>query len=216
MTGKGCCPQCEGIELTFDEESVDKDLRIYRGEGPDQSTVWLLEELKRRGVDGLTVLDIGGGVGAIQHELLASGAVSAVHVDASSAYVDAARREAKRRKLADRIQWRHGNFVDIASSLEPADIVTLDKVICCYDDMPGLVRASARLAKRYYAVVIPRDGWAYRAAVRLAGFFQGFFSNPYRMFVHPHERIEAIIKRAGLRRTYTHHNWLWQVMVYTR
>ena len=154
-----CCPQCEGIELTFNEEAADDDLRVYRGEGPDETTAWLLDDLKARGVEGLTLLDIGGGVGAIQHELLSSGAASAVHVDASSAYIGAAQREAKRRKLKDKIEWLHGNFVELAPDLQPAAIVTLDKVICCYDDMPALVRASARLAGRYYGIIVPRDTW---------------------------------------------------------
>lgn len=213
---KACCPQCEGIELTFNEETADEDLRLYRAEGADETTTWLIDELKTRGVDGLTLLDIGGGVGAIQHELLEDGAASAVHVDASSAYIETAQREAKRRKLRERIEWHHGNFVDLAPELAPADIVTLDKVICCYDDMPALVRSSAKLARRYYGIVLPRDVVWFRAAAKVMNFFQGIFRNPYRMFVHPHEKIEKIIKRAGLKRTFTRHNFLWQVILYSR
>lgn len=213
---KGCCPQCEGIELMFDEENADNDLRVYRAEGPDETTAWLLDDLKARGVERQTLLDIGGGVGMIQHELLKAGAASAVHVDASSAYIDAAKREAKRRKLGERIAWHFGNFVDLARELEPADIVTLDKVICCYDDMPRLVRSSARLAKRHYAIVVPRDKWWFRAAVRVMNLFQAVTRNPYRMFVHRHQAIEAIIAKAGLKRSFSRHNFMWQVLVYSR
>ena len=213
---KVCCPQCEGIEQTFNEQNADDDLRVYRAEGPDETTTWLLEEIKARGVEGLTLLDIGGGVGAIQHELLKRGIASAVHVDASSAYIQAAQREAKRRKLKDKIEWHHANFVDLAPTLQPASIVTLDKVICCYDDMPSLVRASARLARRYYGIIVPRDTWWFRAAVRVMNVFQAIFRNPYRMFVHPHQKIDAIIKRAGLKRAFTRDNWMWHVAVYTR
>lgn len=213
---RDCCSQCEGIEQAFDEDYVDDDLRLYRAEGPDETTAWLLDELEGRGVDGLTLLDIGGGVGAIQHELLAHGASSAVHVEASSAYVEAARREARRRKLTDKIEWRHGNFVDIAPALSPADIVTLDKVICCYHDMPALVRRSARLAKQYYGIVVPRDQWYLRIAFRVMDFFQNLFGNPFRAFVHSHKAIEAIIHRAGLKRVFTRRNWIWQVMLYSR
>ncbi|MGH2582564.1 MAG: class I SAM-dependent methyltransferase [Anaerolineales bacterium] len=213
---KGCCPQCEGIELTFNEENADNDVRVYRAEGPEETTQWLIDELKNQGIEGLTLMDIGGGIGMIQHALLKSGAAHAVHVDASSAYIEAAQREAKRRKLGDKIEWHHGNFVDLAPSLSPADIVTLDKVICCFDDMPALVRASAKLAKRFYAVVYPRDIWWFRLASRVMNFFQVLFRNPYRMFVHPAEKVERLIKRAGLRRTFYRTNWLWQVAVYSR
>jgi magnesium-protoporphyrin O-methyltransferase len=213
---KKCCPQCEGIELTFNEQNADDDLRIYRGEGPDETTSWLLEAVKARGVDGLTLLDIGGGVGAIQHDLLANGVTSAVHVDASSAYIEAAQGEAKRRKLKDKIVWHHGNFVELAPSLQPASIVTLDKVICCYHDMPGLVRASARLARRTYGIIVPRDTWWLRAAARVMNAFQAVTRNPYRMFVHPHKKIEAIIRRAGLKKTFSRDNWMWHVAVFSR
>ncbi|MGZ8690915.1 MAG: class I SAM-dependent methyltransferase, partial [Aeromicrobium sp.] len=46
-----------------------------------------------------TVLDIGGGVGAVHHELLHSGAATAVDVDASRAYIAVAREEAERQGL---------------------------------------------------------------------------------------------------------------------
>lgn len=213
---RDCCSQCEGIEQMFDEEHVDEDLRLYRAEGPDETTGWLLDELEARGVEALTLLDIGGGVGAIQHELLAHGASSAVHVDASSAYVEAAKREAKRRKLVDKIEWQFGNFVELAPDLDPADIVTLDKVICCYDDMPSLVRKSARLARKYYGIVIPRDKWWLRTAFRVMDFFQGLFGNPDRAFVHSHEKIEGIINRAGLKRVFERRNLIWQAFLYSR
>ena len=211
-----CCPQCEGIELTFDEENADSDLRAYRAEGPDGTTAWLLDELKAQGVQGLTLLDIGGGIGAIQHELLNSGASKALHVDASSAYIEAAQREARRRKLGDKITWLQGNFVELAPGLKPADIVTLDKVICCYDDMPSLVRASTRLARRYYGIIVPREAWWFRAGVWVMNLIQRVMRNPFRVFVHPHKKIEALIKRAGLKRVFTRENWLWHVAVYER
>jgi 23S rRNA G2069 N7-methylase RlmK/C1962 C5-methylase RlmI len=50
---------------------------------------------------GASSLNIGGGVGAIYHQLLASGARTAVHVDVSPGYLNAAREEAERRGHAD-------------------------------------------------------------------------------------------------------------------
>ncbi len=213
---KMCCPQCEGIEQTFNEQAADEDLRLYRAEGLDETTEWLVDAIKERGVEGMSLLDIGGGVGMIQHELLKSGAAKATHVDASSAYIEAAQREAKRRKLREKIEWRHGNFVDLAPDLDSADIVTLDKVICCYDDMPGLVKASAKLAKKYYGLVYPRDAIWFRAAAKFMNFFQWLFRNPYRMFVHPSAEVERLLKRAGLKPAFHKQDWLWQVALYTR
>jgi magnesium-protoporphyrin O-methyltransferase len=119
------CPQCEGIELVFDEESIAKERKFYERDGADKTTLWLVEAIKEAGVEGLSLLDIGGGLGAIQHELLSAGAKKATHVDASSAYIEAAKEEAKQRKLSDKIEWRHGDFVDLASELDSAGVVTL-------------------------------------------------------------------------------------------
>ena len=210
------CPQCEGIELVFDAESVEKELRFYRRDGADDTTRWLVEALKERGVEGKSLIDIGGGLGAIQHELLESGASRATHVDASSAYLEGAKEEAERRGLSEQIEWRQGNFVDIASELDPADIVTLDRVICCYDDMPSLVGSSVKLADSFYGLILPRDLWWTKIGFSVMNFFQGFTGNPFRAFVHPVEQVETLITKAGFERVFSRNSLLWQVALYAR
>ena len=210
------CPQCEGIEMIFDEQSVEDELRMYRGEGPDKTTLWLIEALQARGVEGLDLLDIGGGLGGIQHALLESGASHATHVDASSAYIDAAQREAKRRGLADKIEWRHGDFVDIAPKLAAAEIVTLDRVICCYHDMPALVSASTALSKRYYGIVLPIDNWLTRTGAALGNLFQRIMRHPYRLFVHPNGQLEALVASAGFTKVMERSTFWWRVALYAR
>src|SRR5512145_1173554 len=121
--------QCQGIEELFDERSVAQEVKDYHRKGPDKTTRWLLAALKEAGVQGLTLLDVGGGVGAIQHDLLANGVQSGIDVDASTMYLQAARAEARERGLSDRLRFWHGNFVELAGQLEPAGVVTLDRVI---------------------------------------------------------------------------------------
>ncbi|MBI3742371.1 MAG: class I SAM-dependent methyltransferase, partial [Chloroflexi bacterium] len=129
--------------MFFDENEARVDLEDYRANGPQKETRMLLDAILARGVEEKTLLDIGGGVGAIQHALLNAGAVSAVNVDASSAFLRAAKEEAERHGHADKIAFHHANFVELAPSIAPADVVTLDRVICCYHDMVALVNASA-------------------------------------------------------------------------
>lgn len=201
----------------FDEEEVRKDLNDYRENGPEKTTQWLIEQISEAGLEGLSVLDIGGGVGAIQHALLEGGAASAVHVDASSAYINAARDEAKRRELTERITFHQGNFIDIAPQLAAADIVTLDKVICCFDDMQALVAESSRLARKFYAVIFPIDNILLRMGMHIANFFMNIFTdNPFRMFVHPTSEVERLVNEAGLQRSYYRRSGIWQVIVYSR
>src|SRR5512147_1748560 len=129
-----CC-QCQGIENVFSQEHAVKELKHYRSAGPARTTRMLTEAIKALGVAGLSLLDIGGGVGAVQHALLEAGVQKVTDVDASSAYLNAAKEEAERRGYAESANFRHGNFVDLATNIAPADIVTLDRVICCYNDM---------------------------------------------------------------------------------
>jgi magnesium-protoporphyrin O-methyltransferase len=210
------CPQCEGIEIVFDEESIEKELKFYRRDGADDTTLWLVEALREQGVEGSLLLDIGGGLGAIQHELLESGVSHATHVDGSSAYIEGAKEEAERRGIDEQIEWHHGNFVDIAPELDPVDIVTLDRVICCYDDMQGLVGSSVKLAERYYGIVLPRDLWWARIGFKVMNFVQGLMGNPFRAFVHPMEQVEKLIANAGFERVFARNSIFWQVAVYAR
>src|SRR5688572_17738786 len=107
------CSQCEGIETTFDRKLADKYLKQYRQKGPAATTRLLLDGLKAEGVQGLTLLDIGGGIGTIPNELLRAGISEASHVDASAAFIAAAKEEAALQSHADRIHFSHGDFVRI-------------------------------------------------------------------------------------------------------
>ena len=211
-----CCGQCQGIEEVFSEEVVSKELEHYRRRGPRKTTRMLLEAIEDVGVDGLTLLDIGGGVGAIQHALLSDGVARATCVDASSAYLSATQSEAKRRGMEEQVAYHHGNFVDLAAEIYPADIVTLDRVICCYHDMEKLVGLSAARAKKVYGVVYPRDRWWAKLVIRLMNFFYRLQKSSYRSFIHPTEAVEAIIVHSGLKRRSYAQTLVWQVVVYTR
>ena len=102
----------------------------------------------------MTLLDVGGGVGAIQHELLAAGAAHVTSVDASASYLEAAREEASRRGVEDRITYQHGDFVQLAESVPPADIVTLDRVLNVYPDWERLAGLAAAHAQRLLGLCI--------------------------------------------------------------
>ena len=104
-------------------------------------------------------LDIGAGIGVLHHELLDRGTRSAVHVEVARAYVDAARRESERRGHAERVKFLHGDLLALGPSVDSADLVTLDRVVCCYAALEPLVRLSAEKARRYYALSFPHDRW---------------------------------------------------------
>jgi hypothetical protein len=210
-----CC-QCQGIEDLFDEKTVAKELADYRVKGPAKTTRMMIDALKAQGVGGYGLLDIGGGVGSIQHALLAAGVQSATDVDASQAYLRAARKEAQRRGIAEQIHFQHGNFVDLAAQIPPADIVTLDRVLCCYPDMQQMVQLSAARAKKLYALVYPRDAWWVKIGITALNFFFRLRKSPFRTFIHPSRMVEGLVQSHGLRRRFYRQTAVWQVAVYAR
>lgn len=210
------CAQCQGIERFFNRRMAERELKAYRERGPDTTTRLLLEALRAEGVAGQTLLDIGGGIGVIQLELLEAGVTTATDVDASSAYLAVARSEAERDQLAERVAYQHGDFVDLAPNVAPSGIVTLDRVICCYHDMRALVSQSAAKATRLYGLVYPRDTWYTRAIFAVSNQLLRLQGTAARLFVHPTAAVDALIRDAGLERRHQRDDWFWQVVVYAR
>ncbi len=210
-----CC-QLQGIEELFNDQLANKELSRLRAKGPSKTTRLLTKALEEKDIHGLTLLDIGGGVGAVQYELLEAGCQSAMDVDASKAYLHAAQDEAQRRGLADRVSYQHGNFVDLAPRIAEADIVTLDRVICCFDDMEKLVSLSAEHARHLYGLVFPRDTWWFRIGMKVLNFFMRLRHSSYRGFAHSTRAVEALVQGQGLKRSYYNHTLFWQVLIYSR
>ncbi len=209
--GDGSC-----YDETFDAEHAARRLREYRRSGPDRSSRRLIDALAAGGVEGSTVLDVGGGVGAIHHELLARGAASAIDVDASGPYLAAARQEAERRGHLDRARYVRGDLVALAADLEPADIVALDRVVCCYGDMPALVASAAALTRRHLGLVLPRDDPWIRAGSAPFGWWSRLRRDPFRFYVHRLARVDAVVRQAGLLPAYEHRGWFWRTVVFER
>lgn len=210
-----CC-QCEGIELEFNEKEARRMLASYRKNGPSKTTAMIIAALEDQGVEGMTLLDIGGGVGAIPMELMKDGVTSTTSIDASSAYVAAVRKEAERQGVGERIEIHHGNFVDLADDVKQADVVTLDRVICCYHDVENLVGRSVEKAKKIYGLVYPRDRWWMKIFEAAANLFMAIRRNPFRTFLHSTETVEGIIRKHGFERRSRQQTFFWQVVVFSR
>ncbi len=210
-----CC-QCEGIEREFNAEDVENEIHAYRTEGPTETTQLLIDALTEQGVEGSTLLDIGGGVGAIQHALLSAGASTATAVEASTAFAEAAEDQARELGWSEQVAVRHGDFVDLAESLPPHDVVTLDRVICCYHDVGSLVRLSAARASKLYGVVYPRDVWWNKIALRFMNIFFWIRRSPFRVFIHSDSGVQRILDQVGLARVFYKRTFIWQVAVYAK
>jgi Methyltransferase domain len=201
----------------YDEKLAASQLSKYREKGPIASTQTLIDALKAEGVERATLLDIGGGIGAIQHEVLAAGAAHATGVDASAPYLEASREESERRGHGDRVTYRHGDFVELAESIPPVDVVTLDRVINVYPDWERLVEFSAAHAQRLYGLVVPRDTPFVRLVIFAMNLILRLRRKPVRASIRPVDRIERIARDSGLNPHFSRNvGPAWQVVVYRR
>lgn len=207
---------CDDFFSIFDRRTAEEDRERYRRSGPDRTTRMLLDLLRPYVSKGSTVLDVGGGIGVIDQELLRSGAGHAMLVDASPAYLGVARDEARRTNTLDRIEHVEGDFVRLAGGIDRADIVTLDRVVCCYPDAESLVWLSAARARRAYGLVLPRDGWLSRLGVRLINVGFRVRGRSYRSFVHSNAAVDRLVAEQGLHAMGERLTWFWRVVAYSR
>ena len=212
----GCDPSCGCSGNEFGEAAARRSLRSFRRSGPPGTTAWLIDGLREGGVEGMTVLDIGAGVGAVHLALLAGGADAATVVDGSPAFVAVAREESERQGVADRVRHQVGDFVALAPAIEPADIVALDRVVCCYPDMEALVTLSVAHARRRYGLVYPRDLWWIRTGSRIMNGFARLARKQVRAHIHATAAVDGIVRAAGFASRHRRTNAFWQVVVYER
>jgi magnesium-protoporphyrin O-methyltransferase len=211
----GCC--CPGdYDRFFSRRFARSFAKKYRKRGLDKTARKMAGFLQERGIEGATVLEIGGGVGEIEIELLKAGAARAENLELSPAYEEEAHTLAEEAGVGGRIDWRIHDVAEDPEAVAPADIVVMHRVVCCYPDYERLLGAAADHARR--ALVFsypPRNGLSrsfygvFNLAMRLMG-------SDFRGFPHPPGAMLAVLERRGLRRTYEHHGRIWQVAGHER
>lgn len=210
-----CCA-ASGCAEFFGERTARRDARRYRRRGLDANARRALEYLRGLGLERQTVLEVGGGVGAIQLELLRAGAARTVNVELSPAYERSAADLARGAGLEGRVERRVFDFAVAPDEVEPADVVVMHKVVCCYPDFRALVLPAAERARRALVLTFPREGWWIRAAVALQNVVQRLLGRSLRAYAHPPAAILAAAEERGLRRAYEHRDRIWQVCVLAR
>ena len=194
-----CSTMASATQRQFGRKRAEADLAEYRAKGPGVTTRLLLAGLNKAGPLQGRLLDVGSGVGAVTFELLKLGTTSAVAVDLSPDYVEAATGEAARLGRSGSVRFIHGDFVDVARQLAAADIVTLDRVICCYPQFERLLDDSLRRAERLLALSYPRDVWYVRIWVAVQNVARRTTGNSFRTFVHSAAAMENVIRRMGFK-----------------
>ena len=210
------CNCCEITDSAFSEEEARSEIREYRKKGPAKTTRLILNAIRSLDLQNADLLDIGGGIGVIHHELLVDVARAATHVDASSAYLKEAKQETARRGHTGQVTFVHADFTDVANEIPGAEIVTLDRVVCCYPDFRGLLNAAAAHSKGALALSYPRETWYMRIFVKVSNFIQRLRKDPFRVFLHPVIEMDDLIQRQGFERITLRKLFGWEVVLYHR
>jgi magnesium-protoporphyrin O-methyltransferase len=207
-----CAPRYRKV---FSKRLARRDARRYRRKGLDKTAQLIVDGLAERGVSDASVLEVGGGVGAIDIELLKAGARDATVVELSEEYDDEATALLADHGLEGRVSRRHGDFVELDDAVDPADVVVMHRVVCCYPDPDSLVGAAAVHARRLLALSFPRETWWVKAGWYAV---DAWFRLVYRFesYVHPHRRILGAAERGGFTPVHEHSGWLWHVAVLER
>ena len=205
----GCCSP-RGHDEFFSDDIARRDARRYRRRGLDGNAQRLVDFVRQEGVDDRTVLEVGGGVGAIQLELLRAGAAATVNAELSAAYEPYADELAHEAGLAGRSERRILDFARQGDELEAADIVVLHKVVCCYPDYETLVGTAARHAKHELALTFPRDVVWMRFGFAVLNLFQRIRRRSFRVYLHPPVAVLAVAQAHGLEPASHHRGIVWE------
>lgn len=207
----GCCSQY-GCDEFFGERFARRTARRYRERGLEKTAARLRDFLAARG--GSSALEIGGGVGALVAELVKSGAETGKLVEVAVAYEPFAMELFRDAGVA--VEFRLADLVSDPGAVEPADLVALNKVVCCTPDGPALVAAASSLTRVALALSYPRERSAFRAAARIQNLVFRLAGRRFRIFVHPRAALLAAAESSGLRLVHEHLGFVWATAGFER
>jgi 2-polyprenyl-3-methyl-5-hydroxy-6-metoxy-1,4-benzoquinol methylase len=210
-----CCTP-KGYGQIFSAKNAAGEAKRYRHKGLDGTSKRMFDFVRERGVEGKTLLEVGGGIGAIEIELLKAGMARAINVELTPTYEAAARELLAEAGLTDYVERRVMDFAQSGPEVETADVVVMNRVICCYPDMPKLAGAAANRTKGLLVMSFPNRRWWTRLGLTVANFGFRVIRLQFRVFLHPPELIQAAVQQHGFRTRFNERGLLWQVNAFER
>jgi magnesium-protoporphyrin O-methyltransferase len=200
----------------FGPVTARQSLEKYRKKGLGDLSRRMVAAAIAGGAGGARVLEIGGGIGAIQAELLEAGAERGEIVELVGAYEEPAYELAREKGLDGRVSYRVADVLEAPDAVEPADVVVMNRVVCCSPDGVDLAAAAARLTRRTLVLSFPRDVFWARSAVRLLNAGLWLMRRSFRTFVHPTVSLLAAAEGEGLRVVERGNDAFWEFVALRR
>ncbi len=162
------------------------------------------------------MLEIGGGIGVLLAELLDAGAERGEVVELVSAYEPYARELAREKGFEDRTSFRVEDVLENPEEVEPADVVVLNRVVCCSPDGVRLAGVAAGLARRTLVLSFPRDRFLVRSGLRLVNGAMRLMGRSFRVFAHPRTSLLAAAEAEGMDISAVGERFAWEFVALRR
>lgn len=205
-----CSCSADRLDI-FDEKAARRALRRYLDDGLGGSDALRIAAwAEEGGLVGRSVVEVGGGIGQIQAELLRRGAATGRVVELVPDYEGPAGELARGAGVADRSSFALADLLEEPESVELADIVVLRRVVCCTPDGPELLAAAAGKARQALFASYPRDRVLVRLVFRLENLGLALFRKRFRSFVHRPEQLERAAAGRGFARARVARGLVWE------
>jgi hypothetical protein len=206
----GCCDP-RGCNEFFGARFARRMAGRYRKRGLDRTARRMVAFLEARGIENATVLEVGGGIGEIEIELLKRGALRTLNLELSSAYDSEAHRLLAEAGLEGKAERRLHDIAVDPEGVQNADVVVMHRVVCCYPYYERLLAAAAGRARRLLVFSYPRRNAVSRAVVALQNAGFRIARKEFRTFAHPPAEMLAVLQASGLDATFSHRGLAWLV-----
>jgi len=211
----GCCDH-DDYQSVFSSRFARRQSRRYKRRGLTPAAQGIVDFATSQGIDGATVLEIGGGVGQLQVELLRRGASHVTNLEISQNYEAEATRLLEQTGMGEQVTRR---FIDIAEApdeVAPADVVVLHRVVCCYPDYARLLKVAASHARRTLVYSHPAANLINRVEFGAENAYRWVTRNDFRAFIHPPDGMLRAAESGGMDVAYRSHARDWDVIGLTR
>ena len=211
-----CTCNALGCAEMFGDRIARKEAARFRRRGLEPRSRRLLDALAARvALPGKTAVEVGAGVGGLTISLLEQGIAHATIIDASPAYVQTARAIAAERGLEGALTATIGNYAEDEPGAG-ADIVVMDRVVCCYPSWRGLLDGATAQAGAAIALAWPRDTGYTRIGIALINLLMRLRRSPFRVFVHPPQMMQAFMESRGFMPEVVGRTPVWELVVARR
>jgi hypothetical protein len=106
--------------------------------------------------------------------------------------------------------------VRIADGIPAADVVIMNRVLCCYPNAAALVDAAADHARRLLVLTFPIERWWIRLGLAAANTWLRVRGSTFRVYVHSTSTVLSTTWGYGMRPVEHRRGLIWQLIAFER